>query len=35
VRARGGVDLGVMSLDAFAEKLREDVTQRRNVGSTA
>lgn len=35
VRARGGVDLGVMSLDAFAEKLREDVTQRRNTGSTA
>ena len=35
VRARGGVDLGVMTLDAFAEKLREDVTQRRNTGSTA
>lgn len=35
VRARGGVDLGVMSIEAFAEKLQQDVTQRRNVGSTA
>jgi threonyl-tRNA synthetase len=34
VRARGGVDLGVMSLDAFAARLEEDVAQRRNVGGT-
>jgi threonyl-tRNA synthetase len=25
VRARGGVDLGVMPVDAFSERLREDV----------
>ncbi|GAB4464159.1 MAG: threonine--tRNA ligase [Burkholderiaceae bacterium] len=35
VRARGGVDLGVMPIDAFAARLSEDVAQRRNVGSTA
>ena len=35
VRARGGVDLGVMPLDAFAARLAEDVAQRRNAGSTA
>jgi threonyl-tRNA synthetase len=33
VRARGGVDLGVMSRDAFAERLMQDVAQRRDVGS--
>ncbi|MCK6429128.1 MAG: threonine--tRNA ligase [Burkholderiaceae bacterium] len=35
VRARGGVDLGVMPIDAFAARLSEDVAQRRNVGGTA
>jgi threonyl-tRNA synthetase len=35
VRARGGVDLGVMSREAFAARLADDVAQRRNVGSTA
>ncbi len=35
VRARGGVDLGVMRIDAFAARLSEDVAQRRNVGGTA
>ena len=35
VRARGGVDLGVMPIDAFAARLSEDIAQRRNVGSTA
>jgi len=35
VRARGGVDLGVMPRDSFAARLTEDVAQRRNVGSTA
>jgi threonyl-tRNA synthetase len=35
VRARGGVDLGVMPVDAFAARLSEDIAQRRNVGSTA
>ena len=35
VRARGGADLGVMPLSAFALRLQEDVAQRRNVGSTA
>jgi len=25
VRARGGVDLGVMSVDAFSERLRQEV----------
>ncbi len=29
VRARGGVDLGVMSLDAFLQRLAEDVADRR------
>jgi threonyl-tRNA synthetase len=31
VRARGGVDLGVMTIAAFAERLRLDVEQRRNT----
>ncbi len=35
VRARGGVDLGVMPIDAFAARLREDVERRCNVGGTA
>ena len=35
VRARGGVDLGAMSRDAFAARLAEDVAQRRNVGGAA
>ena len=35
VRARGGVDLGVMPLDAFAARLADDVAQRRNVSGTA
>jgi threonyl-tRNA synthetase len=35
VRARGGVDLGVMPIDAIAARLSEDVAQRRNVGGTA
>jgi threonyl-tRNA synthetase len=35
VRARGGADLGVMPLSAFAQRLQDDVGQRRNVGSTA
>lgn len=35
VRARGGVDLGVMSIDDFAGRLHQDVSERRNVGSTA
>jgi threonyl-tRNA synthetase len=35
VRARGGVDLGVMPPEAFAARLREDVAQRRNAGGTA
>jgi threonyl-tRNA synthetase len=35
VRARGGVDLGVESIDAFAARLLEDVAQRRQVGGTA
>jgi threonyl-tRNA synthetase len=35
VRARGGVDLGVMPIDAFAARLREDVESRRSVGGTA
>ncbi len=34
VRARGGVDLGVMPIEAFATRLSEDVAQRRNVGGT-
>ncbi len=35
VRARGGVDLGVMSIDTFAARLSEDIVQRRQVGGTA
>ncbi len=35
VRARGGADLGTMSLAAFAERLHEDVSGRRNVGGAA
>jgi threonyl-tRNA synthetase len=35
VRARGGVDLGVMPLSAFVRRLQDDVVERRNVGSTA
>ena len=32
VRARGGKDLGVLSVDAFADLLRSDITSRANVG---
>jgi threonyl-tRNA synthetase len=32
VRARGGVDLGAMPLDAFVARLSEDVAQRLSVG---
>ncbi len=35
VRARGGVDVGVMPFDQFVQRLRDDVEQRRNVGGTA
>jgi threonyl-tRNA synthetase len=35
VRARGGVDVGVMPIDAFAKRLSEDVALRRQVGGTA
>jgi len=35
VRARGGVDLGVMPLSAFAERLSTDVRERRNVAGAA
>jgi threonyl-tRNA synthetase len=35
VRARGGVDLGVMPINDFAARLLEDVAQRRQVGGTA
>jgi threonyl-tRNA synthetase len=35
VRARGGADLGVMPLSAFAERLSTDVEQRRNVAGAA
>jgi threonyl-tRNA synthetase len=35
VRARGGVDVGVMPIDAFAARLSKDIAQRRNVGGTA
>ncbi|GGX06423.1 threonine--tRNA ligase [Pigmentiphaga litoralis] len=31
VRARGGVDLGVMPIDAFASRLATDVSDRRNL----
>jgi threonyl-tRNA synthetase len=35
VRARGGADLGTMTLEAFAARLGEDVARRRQVGGTA
>jgi threonyl-tRNA synthetase len=35
VRARGGADLGAMSLAAFAERLSTDVCERRNVAGAA
>jgi threonyl-tRNA synthetase len=35
VRARGGVDLGVMPLAAFADRLRLDIEQRAVVGASA
>jgi threonyl-tRNA synthetase len=35
VRARGGADLGAMSLSAFAERLSTDVRERRNVAGAA
>jgi threonyl-tRNA synthetase len=35
VRARGGVDLGVMTLEAFAARLADDVATRRQVGPAA
>lgn len=35
VRARGGVDLGVMPIDDFVARLREDVETRRNVAGAA
>jgi threonyl-tRNA synthetase len=35
VRARGGIDLGVMSVAAFVERLRSDVEQRKNTNATA
>ncbi len=35
VRARGGVDLGVMPVDAFAVRLADDVRTQRQVGATA
>jgi threonyl-tRNA synthetase len=35
VRARGGVDLGVMPSNDFAARVLEDVAQRRQVGGTA
>jgi threonyl-tRNA synthetase len=35
VRARGSVDLGVMSIDAFVARVLEDVALRRQVGGTA
>jgi len=30
VRARGGLDLGVMSIEAFAERLGQDISQRKS-----
>ena len=33
VRARGGADLGVMPVEAFAARLSDDVVLRRNVGA--
>jgi threonyl-tRNA synthetase len=35
VRARGGVDLGVMTTAAFAERLRLDIEQRRDTNAPA
>jgi threonyl-tRNA synthetase len=35
VRARGGVDVGVMPLSAFAERLSTDVRERRNAVGAA
>ena len=35
VRARGGVDLGVMSIAAFAGRVQLDVEQRRTAGASA
>ena len=35
VRARGGADLGVMPVSGFAERLRADVEQRRDVSDAA
>ena len=35
VRARGGVDLGVMSLSDFVERLSTDVRERRDVVGAA
>jgi threonyl-tRNA synthetase len=35
VRARGGVDLGVMPVEAFAARLADDVARRRQVGGAA
>jgi threonyl-tRNA synthetase len=35
VRARGGVDLGVMPVDAFAQRLSDDIAARRQLGGTA
>lgn len=32
VRSRGGVDLGVMPLNDFTDRLRQDIKDRRNVG---
>jgi len=29
VRARGGIDLGVMTVEAFAERLASDVSSKR------
>jgi threonyl-tRNA synthetase len=34
VRARGGADLGVMSIAGFVERLQQDVLQRRDVGAS-
>jgi threonyl-tRNA synthetase len=34
VRARGGVDLGVMSVEAFAARLGDEVAQRRHMGGS-
>ncbi|HCP76802.1 MAG TPA: threonine--tRNA ligase, partial [Pusillimonas sp.] len=34
VRSRGGIDLGVMSVNDFTDRLHEDLQQRRNVGQS-